>query len=229
MKANNSVKDAKKQRHSKAGYLLIFALLLAIGICLVVWQNTLPSLAATIGCILAIFGIVFFVLTIAKKERGFNFAFHTFFSLICIIGGVVTVIANDTTIGVIISLSSLFLIVDASFKLNTTAMSKRYSVPLWWVILVLSIAVILSSYFLLEFNFEDLIKTSKLLGVTFIVDAFANLLSAIFISAYERRQQKEAYIEFYKTKDNPPKWTKKLLEKEGFFEKETAKTSDVQE
>ena len=220
-------KQNKKRNNSKIGYLLIFLLLLTIGILLVVWQNTLTGLAIAIGSVLALFGIIFTVLTLAKHERGFLFAIRVFFSIICIIGGAVIIITHESAVQVIISLSSLFLIVDASFKLNTTAMSKRYSVPLWWVILTLSVAIILGGYGMLEFEVEDILVKAKILGAIFMADAIANLLSAIFISAYEHRQQKEAYLEFYHTKDNPPKWAKKLIEKEELKQEEKTDVSDT--
>ena len=219
-------KQNKKRKNSKIGYLLIFILLLTIGILLLALQNTLTGLAIAIGSVLALFGIVFTVFTLARRERDFSFATHMFFSVICIIGGVVVIIARESAVNIIISLSSLFLIVDASFKLNTTAMSKRYAVPLWWIILVISVATIFGGYFLLEKEL-DVSDASIILGAVFIADAVANLLSAMFISAYEHRQQKEAYLEFYQTKDNPPKWAKKLIKKEGLEKKAKVNSDDA--
>ena len=105
-------------------------------------------------------------------------------------------------------------------------MSKRYAVPLWWIILVISVATIFGGYFLLEKEL-DVSDASIILGAVFIADAVANLLSAMFISAYEHRQQKEAYLEFYQTKDNPPKWAKKLIKKEGLEKKAKVSSDDA--
>ncbi len=207
-------KSAVQHKNSKLGYLLIFLLLLAIGICLTLWQGTLPALAIAIGAIIAAFGIVLSIFTLARCERSFSFFVRIIFSVICLIGGIATMIANETAIYVIVSVSSLLLIIDASFKLNTTAMSKRYSVPLWWIILTLSVAVIAGGYYLLAFGFSDLLTTSKFLGAVFIADSVSNLLSAFFISAYEHRQYVESYLDFYETKDNPPKRIKKIIKKQ---------------
>lgn len=207
--------EASRHKNSKAGYLLIFLLLLAIGVCLIAWQNTLKGLAIAIGAILSAFGIVLAIFTLAHRERNSSYALRIFFSAICLIGGIVVIVANDKAISVIVSLSSLLLIVDASFKLNTTAMSKRYSVPLWWIILAFSVAVIAGGYYLLEVGFSDILTTSKMLGAVFTLDSVSNLLSAFFISAYERRQYVESYLDFYQTKDNPPKSVKKIIKKQG--------------
>jgi hypothetical protein len=93
-----------------------------------------------------------------------------------------------------ISLFSLLLIVDASFKLQTAIMSKRYSVALWWIILALAVAIITAGYFLIKADLsEDSIPTvSVFLGITIIIDAIANLLSAFYITIYEKRLFSEA-------------------------------------
>jgi uncharacterized membrane protein HdeD (DUF308 family) len=147
----------------------------------------LVGLAIAIGCILAIVGIVYGALTISKKERDLIFALRIFFSAICIIAGVVTAAFNDGAVEIIVAISSLLLIIDASFKLHTTAMSKRYSLPLWWIILSISVLVIIGAFILIKYTPKKIETTSILLGIIFIADAISNLLSAFFISAYENR------------------------------------------
>lgn len=198
---------------SKIGYILVSILLLTMGTCLISLRETLDVLAKIIGCVLILFAIALFIIALAKRERGASFAFYVFFSIICIIAGVTVLLVRDKTIEVIVSLSSLFLIMDASFKLNTTAMSKRFSVPLWWIILAFSVSVIALSFFLIKFPFEEIETTSLFLGIAFVIESLSNLFSAFFISAYENRWYKEAYIEFFKTKDNPPKKIRKIIDK----------------
>ena len=120
---------AKKER--KFGYILIGLLLVLIGGCFVSFGNSLKALAISIGVILSVTAIVYGTLTIAKKGRGARFAFRIIFSIICLIAGITTAIFNDATVSVMVTVFSLLLIVDGSFKLNTAAMSKRYSVGGW--------------------------------------------------------------------------------------------------
>ena len=185
----------KKLKEFKWGYMIITLGLIAVGVCLIAMSNALVALAITIGCLLAISGIIFGIITLANKSRGFAFGFKIFFAAIALIGGVVTAIFNEGTVEILVSIFSLLLIVDASFKLNTTFMSKRYSLPLWWVILSLSITVIVGGFFMIKYPPESISVTSVLLGIIFIIDAVSNFLSAFFLAEIEKRQRRDFIAE----------------------------------
>ena len=187
----------EKLKKFKWGYIILFLLLLGLGICLIALKETLVALAITIGCTVAVFGIVWGPVAIAKKERGFGFAIKIAFASMCLISGVVAAIFRDQSIEIIIAISSLLLIVDASFKIRTTAMAKRYSVPLWWIILSLSVITIVGGFILLKYTPERIDVSSIFLGIVFIVDSVSNLLSAFYVAAYEKREKAEHYREFY--------------------------------
>ena len=185
----------KKLKNFMWGYPIIALILAAVGICLVALKDALVALAITIGAILCATGIVLAIIAIAKKDRGATFGFKVAFAAICIICGIVTMVFNKNAVSIIIDIFSLLLIVDASFKLQTSAMSKRYGVVLWWIILVLSVLTIIGGFLLIKLTFDEPTKASLLIGIVFLIDAVSNLLSAFYVSAYEKRQYNEAYIE----------------------------------
>ena len=152
-------------------------------------------LAITIGVIMALTGIILGVLTIAKKSRGVGFAFKIIFSIICLVCGITTAIFNGGAIDVIISLFSLLLIVDGSFKLKTSAMSKRYSVGGWWVMLIVSVLIIVSAFMLTKTSPSSATVTAIWLGATIALDGLANIFSAYWASRYEKAEHKEIYEE----------------------------------
>ena len=175
------------------GYPIIALILAAAGICLIALNNALMALAITIGAILTVTGIVLGILAIAKKDRGASFGFKVAFAAICIVCGIITMVFNKNAVEIIIAIFSLLLIVDASFKLHTSAMSKRYGVVLWWVILALSVLTIIGAFILIKFTPNNQENASILLGIAFLIDAISNLLSAFYVSACEKRQYYEAY------------------------------------
>ncbi|MBQ8689010.1 MAG: DUF308 domain-containing protein [Clostridia bacterium] len=185
----------KKLKSFKWGYMVITLGLIAVGVCLIAMSNALVALAITIGCLLAVSGIIFGIVTLADKNRGFAFGFKIFFAAIALIGGVVTAIFNEGTVEILVSIFSLLLIVDASFKLNTTVMSKRYSLPLWWVILAISVTVIASGFFMIKYPPENVTTTSILLGIIFIIDAVSNFLSAFFLTEVEKCRKRDFIAE----------------------------------
>lgn len=209
----------EKLKNFKWGYPLLFLILLGIGICLISMKEALIALAITIGCTVAAAGIVIGVFAIAKKERGFNFVIKIIFGSSCLVAGIVTAAFNDASVEILISIFSLLLIIDASFKINTTAMAKRYSVPLWWIILSLAVLTVVGGFFLLKYTPEDIPTASLILGIVFIADSLSNLLSAFYVSAYENREKAEHYREFY-SKEIAPR-AKAALECEVASESDT--------
>lgn len=177
------------------GYILVFLVLTAMGVCLIAMSDALKVMAITIGCIVIVGGIVLGVLAIVDKRRSIGFAFKVFFSVSCLVAGILTLIFNEDAADVIIAVLALLLIVDASFKLNTTVMSKRYLLPLWWMELVLSVAIIVISFIMIRFTPESISVASVILGIAFILDAIANISSPFFIYVYRERQKHKSYDE----------------------------------
>ena len=177
------------------GYILVFLVLTAIGVCLIAMSDALKVMAITIGCIVIAGAIALGVLALLDKRRSIGFAFKVFFSASCLVAGILTLIFNENAADVIIAVLALLLIIDASFKLNTTIMSKRYLIPLWWVELALCVATIVISFIMIRFTPENISVASVMLGIAFIIDAIANVASPFFIFVYRERQRSESYAE----------------------------------
>lgn len=177
------------------GYLLISLALCVMGVFLIALNNTLKAMAIAVGCIVIIGGIALGVLALMDKRRSIGFFFKVFFSASCLIAGILTLIFNEKAADVIIAVLALLLIIDASFKLNTTVMSKRYLLPLWWVELALSVAIIVISFIMIRFTPASISVASVMLGIAFILDAIANIASPFFIFVYRERQRSESFAE----------------------------------
>lgn len=190
----------EKLKNFKWGYVLLGVLLIALGVCLIALRETLTYLAIAIGVVLILFAIIYGTVVLASRDRGVTFAFKVIFSVIALVAGVVVLILRSATIGVMVSVFSLLLIIDASFKVHTSAMSKRYSVPLWWIILGFAVAVIVGGYFLIisSPDTDSISVFSIWLGIVIAVDGIANILCAFYETIYEKKQYKEIYADAYK-------------------------------
>ena len=177
------------------GYVLVSAALGVLGICLIALNNTLKAMAITVGCIVIAGGIALGILALVDKRRSIGFALKIFFAVSCLVAGILTLIFNEGAAEVIIAVLALLLIIDSSFKLNTTIMSKRYLLPLWWVELALAITTIIISFIMIKFTPQRLSVAAVMMGIAFIIDAIANVLSPFFISVYRARQKSESYAE----------------------------------
>lgn len=185
------------------GYILIAILLSLVGVSFVAFGNMLATLAVVIGIVLIIFGIVFGVLTLTRDSRGPIFALKVTFAVLAIVAGTVTAVLNDAAITVIADVLCLFLIVDGSFKLTTSITSKKYSVFGWWLMLVISVSTIISSFIVTKLMTAAADRTALtvILGVIIIIDAVGNLISPFLIAGARakeemtRESEKESSIE----------------------------------
>jgi len=195
-----------KLKNFKWGYILLTVLIAASGVCFIAFHETLSTIALIMGIILTIFAIVFAVITIADKRRGAVFAFKIAFSVIALSCGILTIAVHKSdAVEWLVAIFGLLLIIDGSFKLHTSAMSKRYRSVGWWLVLVPAVLVIVGGFFTIRYQLtgsteEELLEQQTLIsvvmGITMIVDAFANLLSAFFVSSYEKKMKNQLIQEY---------------------------------
>ncbi|MBP3308900.1 MAG: DUF308 domain-containing protein [Clostridia bacterium] len=181
------------------GYILLFLAMAAVGACFLMFYETLPTLALVIGIILIIYGIFSAVIAISDKKRGGKYASRIIISVICIICGTVTAVLRENSVNILSSLIGLFLVIDGSFKINTAAMSRRYKLLSWWLMVIPASLVILGGFLSLKFgdiftglDSDDAMRwLSAIIGVTMIVDAIGNLLSAFYVGGFEKKLVRE--------------------------------------
>ncbi len=186
------MKKKVKKAPFKWGYIALMLISALVGICFFAFNNqSLNVLAIVIGAIVTLAGVLFAFAALVNKERGWSFGFKIAISVAMLICGIVTMIARTTAINIIIGVFGLVLIMDGSFKLQTTVFAKRYKVAGWWVMLVTSLLLIGGSYIVIRYLTIDWEGTVFVLGALFIIDAFANFLSAFVISGSEKRAEQE--------------------------------------
>ncbi len=173
------------------GYVLLGIFLLAVGILFISFNGMLKALIISIGVVLSIFGVVLALLTIARKERDLKFAFRIAFSVICLVAGIITACFNDGASEIIASLFSLLLIVDGAFKLNTSAMAKRYGLKSWLAMLIPSVLLIVGGFAVTKFPPDSSELISIFLGILIIIDSLINFASVYFVPMFEKRMREQ--------------------------------------
>ncbi len=182
------------------GYILIGLFLLGVGILFISFNSALKALVISIGVLLALFGVIFGIITISKKDRGFLFTFKMILAVLCLVCGIVTAIMHEGAAEYVISLFSLLLTVDAAFKLNTSAMSKRYKVKLWLLMLIPSVLLIIGGYAITKFPPESSTAASVLLGILIIIDGILNIFSSVYVPKFEKKMRLEVISEYEESK-----------------------------
>ena len=183
---------------AKYGYLFIALTIIALGVSFILFKDTLKTLAIVIGSIISVSAVAFGISSLAGKGRGIGFAAKISLSVIMLICGIVTIVLHQNTVAVIVSVMSLLLIMDGTFKLNTVAMSKRYSVGGWWVLLVFAVILIAGAFYLLRYAPEGNDLNSTILAILLFVDGLNNLLSMFYVKKYQTNQKTELYYELFR-------------------------------
>lgn len=182
------------------GYLLFAVLLGCIGGCFLGFcdKELLPTGVLVIGIALTVFAIVYGVVSLSLRGRGVNFFFRMAFAILALLGGVITIIFYNVAVEVVITVIGLLLVIDGSFKLQTTVHLKHYRSFFWWVMLAVSLVPILGGFFLTKFYATasaDAKTLSVFLGLTIVVDAVGNLLSAFSTPFIEKGRKTEILSE----------------------------------
>ncbi|MCQ2414382.1 MAG: DUF308 domain-containing protein [Clostridia bacterium] len=165
------------------GYLLFALLLGGTGACFLAFSENelLPTAILIVGILLTVFSILYGVLSLSKKDRSVRFFLRMVYTGLALIGGIVTIVFNDAAVETVVALVGLLLVVDGSFKLQTAIHLKRYHSFFWWLMVVCAVLPILGGFFLSKYYgaaAESDQTLSILLGLTVVIDALGNLLTA---------------------------------------------------
>jgi uncharacterized membrane protein HdeD (DUF308 family) len=173
------------------GYEILALLLIAVGVCFIAFCDTFKIIAITVGAVLTVAAIVFAVLTLIDKRRGVVFALRIVLSAIMTVGGVTVMIANDVAVPILTDIFCLFIIVDASFALHTVTQVPRARSPIFWILLVLSVAVIISAFLLTGNAPAELAVLSTIFGIVMIADGVLNAVRPFYNHKGENAEEKE--------------------------------------
>lgn len=170
----------EKLKNFKWGYLILALITAAIGVLSLTFNDMLPTVALCIGIVITLFGIGYGIFAIFGTRRGVGFAFKIVIAVCAIISGVVTMIFRSGAIETLTSLFGLFIIIDGSFKLYESAISRRFDGVAWWLMIVPAILSIIGGFFNVKIasNDDNATLISVLFGITMIVDAISNLIAA---------------------------------------------------
>lgn len=200
------------------GYVILGAILCAIGVCFLAFNNTYTVLAIVIGILTAVCGIGVFVAAMIKKERGIAFALKMVVAICCLVSGTVTAITQSQSIIIIANIFFLLLLIDGAFKLQLSIVSARFSFFGWWIMLVSAMALIVCAFLMAKFTPTDEVQLSVLTGLLLLLDGITNILSSFWNTAALRvTSPKEKASEKAEKKDEKSSEEKKTDEQPLFF------------
>ena len=181
----------KKIKTINWGYLWLAVLIGGAGILILAYPNkTLDAVAITVGVVTLLLGAVQAIRVLSDKKRGFKFAVGIVAASVTVIAGILCLILRDKVKEFIPSLVCLFLVIDASFKLQTVVRARQFKSKACWALMVLSIVTITLSFITIRLEGgEDVKKILILFGLSLVADALGNLFSFFFVGVVERAER----------------------------------------
>lgn len=181
----------KKIKTINWGYLWLAVLIGGAGILILAYPNkTLDAVAITVGVVTLLLGAVQAIRVLSDKKRGFKFAVGIVAASVTVIAGILCLILRDKVKEFIPSLVCLFLVIDASFKLQTVVRARQFKSKACWALMVLSIVTITLSFITIRLEGgEDVKRILILFGLSLVADALGNLFSFFFVSVVERAER----------------------------------------
>lgn len=187
----------KKIKAINWGYLWLAVLIGGAGILILVYPNkTLEAVAFTVGVVTLLLGAVQAIRVLSDKKRGFKFAVGIVAASVTVIAGVLCLILREKVKEFIPSLVCLFLVIDASFKLQTVVRARQFKSKACWALMVLSIVTITLAFITIRMEGGENVKRILILfGLSLVADALGNLFSFFFVSAVERAEKNRILAE----------------------------------
>ena len=175
------------------GYLALALILGCAGIMLLIYPtDSLTTISYVIGVSTCFVGVLLTIHTLAKTKRGLAFTLTIIGAVLTVVCGLMQLIFPDRMFEVFSSFISLFLIIDASFKIQTVIWAKRLKRPLWWCKLPVCVLVIMGGFLSIQLDDLSPKRIAFLLGVTLFADGLLNLM-AFFSPRYAPVVNREAY------------------------------------
>lgn len=179
-------------------YSALGAAVFVTGLCFLFLHNSLTALTVVVGIFLSLLGAGMTCLSIFKKSKGFVFIIKIVTSTLLFTVGVLVAAFNDASFDVLLGVLCLLMIIDGSFKLQTSIKSKLLSVDGWWIITVISAAVIISAFLLARIAPGNTRGAAIWLGITALADAAGNFLSTFWTAKCKTAEKAAIYYEVYK-------------------------------
>ena len=174
----------------KWGYLILSILLCAVGLCFIIYPTqSLNTTSFIIGGVALAAGVVQIVKILADRRRGFGFAISIIVTIATIICATVAFLFPIAVIKVYPMIIGLMIIIDGSFKLQTVINAKRYSMKMWWFLLILCSLAIIGGFLLirLQYSEENAKIYTAILGISIFISGLQNFFSLFYLGRITKR------------------------------------------
>ena len=170
----NGIKNFKNM------YSILTICLILVGAVLLI----APGIALDVVCIIfgiymIIYGAVKIMGYFAKDAYQLAFQFDLALGIVIAIVGIVFVCRTARVVQLLSTCIGIVMLVDATFKIQTSIDSKRFGISRWWLMLILAVIVAAIGILLILMPGETTRLMVRLIGLNLCMDGSLNLVIVI--------------------------------------------------
>lgn len=158
-------------------YCIMAICFIAVGIMLLIRPDiSVNIICKAFGAVLLVYGIVKIIGYATKDLYQLAFQFDLALGIVSIVVGLVLVFRTQHVLELLSVCVGVFMLVDATLKIQTAIDSKRFGVERWWTILIAAIVVAAFGVLLIVRPFETTSVIIRLIGLIFCLDGILNII-----------------------------------------------------
>ena len=180
----------KRIQTAKIGYLIISALLCALGIFLIALPNFSAELLCKIsGVIMLLFGSIKIIGYFSKDLYRLAFQYDLAFGILIMALGIIMIARANVMMSIICVILGIYVLADALLKVQIAVDAKAFGIPKWWLILAAAILTGVFGFLLVLRPSESVRMMMVLLGLTLITEGVLNLVTILTAVKIIRNQR----------------------------------------
>ncbi len=184
------MRSVKALRTAKIGYIIISAILCALGILLIAKPDmSLSLIGVIVGIVLIVFGVIKLIGYFSKDLYRLAFQFDLAFGILLIALSVVILIRPENMMSFLCIVLGIAILADGLFKIQTALDARRFGLRTWWLILSLAIIAGVIGAVLVFRPTESARIVTMLLGMSLLAEGILNLCVALCAVKIIRHQQ----------------------------------------
>ena len=170
----NGIKNFKNM------YSILTICLILVGAVLRIAQGiALDVVCIIFGIYMIIYGAVKIMGYFAKDAYQLAFQFDLALGIVIAIVGIVFVCRTARVVQLLSTCIGIVMLVDATFKIQTSIDSKRFGISRWWLMLILAVIVAAIGILLILMPGETTRLMVRLIGLNLCMDGILNLVIVI--------------------------------------------------
>ena len=163
------MRSVTPMRTAKVGYIVISAVLCALGIMLIIIPGFSASLIGIIcGILMIAFGGVKIIGYFSKDLYRLAFQYDLAFGILMIVLGAIILLHPESMMNFICIVLGISVLADGLFKIQIAVDSKRFGIRKWWLILILAILTGMFGLLLVFRPSKGAADLTVLLGITLL-------------------------------------------------------------